>query len=75
MSSEECKFDLQPLSCIDCGAFIGDLGTCEDLAWCEACNSKRLDAYGMKRSGYDLIYSPQEEHGKPPMRVNKVFRK
>lgn len=72
--TNECKFELQPLYCIDCGAFVGDLGTCEDFAWCEQCNSKRLSALGEERSGYDMIYSPQEEKGKPPMRASKVPR-
>lgn len=56
----ECKFDLQPLSCSECGAFIGTLGTCDDTAWCEKCNSKALRARlsnPAAHSGYDLIYS------------------
>lgn len=68
----ECKFEQQPLNCIDCGAFIGVLGTCEDFAWCERCNSKRLNTG--ERSGHDIVYSPQEEHGKPPMHAAKVPR-
>lgn len=73
MDDNECRFELQPLYCIDCGAFIGNLGTCEDWAWCERCNSRRL-AHA-KKSGYDVIYSPQEEKGKPPMRASRVSRR
>lgn len=72
----ECQFELQPLTCMECGAFIGDLGTCEDAAWCERCNSVRLRAYeDGARSGHDIIYSPQFEKGKPPMLAAKVPRK
>lgn len=71
----ECKFDLQPLYCGECGAYIGTLGTCDDFAWCERCNSKRLRAYEAgARSGHDLVYSPQYEKGKPPMHAAKVPR-
>jgi DNA-directed RNA polymerase subunit RPC12/RpoP len=71
---DECKFDLQPLYCDECGAFVGNLGTCEDHAWCERCNSRILATLEVKPSGYDLIYSPQEERGKPPMQVGKIPR-
>lgn len=69
----ECQFEQVPLNCDECGAFVGVLGTCDDHAWCEHCNSKVLREHdkGM-RSGYDLVYSPQEEKGKPPMHVTKV---
>lgn len=71
----ECKFEQEPLNCIDCGAFVGVLGTCDDFAWCEMCNSKRLSAYDANaRSGHDIVYSPQEERGKPPMHAAKVPR-
>lgn len=75
MSDEtnECKFELQPLYCDECGAYVGALGTCEDRAWCNACNSKVLKDYNIgKRNGYDAVYSPQFEKGKPPMRQGKV---
>ena len=35
--AKECQFDLKPLHCSNCGAFIGDLGTCEDQALCGPC--------------------------------------
>lgn len=71
--SGECKFDLQPLNCDECGAYVGVLGTCEDFAWCERCNSKMLRLYDSgARSGHDLVYSPQYEKSKPPMRAAKV---
>jgi len=70
---EECKFDLVPLNCDECGAFVGVLGTCEDHAWCDACHSKSLQNYDAgDRRGYDLVYSPQYEKGKPPMQQAKV---
>lgn len=71
----ECKFELAPLNCSECGAYIGVLGTCEDSAWCERCNSKALRAYDEgARSGHDLVYSPQNETGKSPMLAAKIRR-
>lgn len=63
MEAYECRFELQPLYCSECGAYIGVLGTCEDDAWCEACNSKALQAESNKpdaRSGSDWIYNSVE---------------
>lgn len=59
----ECKFELKPLNCASCGAYIGDLGTCEDFAICSACNSKVLSArFGDNvTTDVDEIYSPAEE--------------
>jgi hypothetical protein len=75
MSDGECRFELGPLSCSECGAFIGVLGTCEDSAWCEKCNSKTLAATlndPNARSGSDLIYSPIEPYG--PLSITKERR-
>ena len=69
----ECKFELHPLNCAQCGAFIGVLGTCEDYAVCDRCQSQDLRDYANgARRGHDLIYSPQFEKGKPPMHVAKI---
>jgi hypothetical protein len=71
----ECRFELQPLYCLECGAATGLLGTCDDAVWCERCNSARLRAYDEgARTGHDLVYSPREETGKSPMHVAKVPR-
>jgi hypothetical protein len=71
--NNECRFELQPLYCGSCGAFIGSLGTCEDYAVCDRCQSQDLKDYeNGARHGYDLVYSPQFEKGKPPMHVGKV---
>lgn len=40
----DCKFELSPLNCSQCGSYIGELGTCEDFAICSACNTKVLKA-------------------------------
>lgn len=70
---DECKFELEPLYCGECGAYIGVLGTCEDVGWCDNCHSRSLRNYEAgDRFGYDLIYSPQEERGKPPMHTAKT---
>lgn len=70
---QECKFELQPLNCGQCGAFVGVLGTCEDYAFCDNCQSRDLRHYeDGDRRGHDLVYSPQFENGKPPMHVGKV---
>lgn len=71
----ECQFELQPLYCGQCGAYVGVLGTCEDFAVCDTCQSKDLRDYEQgARRGHDLIYSPQQEKGKPPMHVGKLPR-
>lgn len=69
----ECKFELKPLYCDQCGAFVGVLGTCEDFAVCDTCQSRDLTDYeNGARRGHDLVYSPQFERGKPPMHVAKI---
>lgn len=37
---QECRFEMVTLYCVDCGGATGILGTCEDVVWCERCNSK-----------------------------------
>lgn len=72
----ECRFEQQPLSCCQCSAFIGVLGTCEDFAVCDKCQSQDLKDYDSgARRGHDLVYSPQDESGKSPMQVAKVALK
>lgn len=69
----ECRFEQQPLYCDECGAYVGVLGTCEDHAWCDNCHLKSLRQYEQgERYGYDLVYSPQHEKGKPPMHDAKI---
>lgn len=69
----ECKFEQQPLYCGQCNAYIGVLGTCEDFAVCDKCNSRDLrDFETGARHGHDVVYSPQFEKGKPPMHAAKV---
>ena len=72
--SGECRFDLKPLHCAKCGAFIGQLGTCDDVAYCGKC-----DSAGLKPSqdddtiiGVDTVYQPEpDQEAKHPMqRVN-----
>lgn len=62
MSDQECQFELQPLYC-HCGAYVGELGTCEDFAICSGCNSKVLKArFGdSARTDIDEIYTPADE--------------
>lgn len=73
MNDNECKFDLQPLYCDYCGAYIGVLGTCEDYALCDTCQSRDLKHWDEgARRGYDLVYSPREEKGKAPVHTGKV---
>lgn len=75
MNNEECRFELQPLYCLECRGATGILGTCEDAVWCEQCNSVRIRAYDEgARSGHDIVYSPQEERGKPPTHAAKIPR-
>jgi hypothetical protein len=71
----ECKFELQPLNCIQCGGYVGELGTCEDFAVCSACNTKVLKArFGDKAStDVDEIFSPAEE-GKFKYERAKIHR-
>lgn len=73
MEAGECRFEQQPLLCDWCGAFVGVLGTCEDYAVCDACQSRDLRDYDNgARRGHDLVYSPQFEKGKPPMLAAKI---
>lgn len=73
MEAGECRFEQQPLYCTNCSAYIGVLGTCDDFAVCDNCQSRDLYKYeeGARR-GHDLVYSPQFEKGKPPMHAAKV---
>lgn len=33
----QCQFEIKPLYCDDCGAYIGEEGTCQDYATCRNC--------------------------------------
>jgi hypothetical protein len=55
----ECRFDLKPLECANCGAYIGELGTCEDSAVCDNC----LSGYKTGKAE-DLIISPKYQETK-----------
>jgi len=70
----ECQFELQPLYC-HCGAYVGELGTCEDFAICSACKSEVLRArFGASAStDVDEIFSPAEE-GKFKYERMKIHR-
>lgn len=74
--SEECRFEQVPLNCSQCGAFIGTLGTCEDVAVCDTCNTKAQRKFSpdTKTTGFDVIYSPQDEDGQSPLKKGKVKR-
>lgn len=66
----ECRFELVPLYCIDCGAAIGELGTCDDRAWCRVCSSRHAGYIDTE----DSIYQPAFEDEKfyQLVHVNKV---
>lgn len=70
----ESKFELSPLYC-HCGAYVGELGTCEDFAICSACNTEVLRArFGSDaQTDVDEIYSPAEE-GKFKYEKAKIHR-
>ena len=53
----ECRFELVPLYCIDCGAATAELGTCDDHVWCRVCSSRHAKYI----SDFDTIYQPPEE--------------
>lgn len=70
----ECQFELKPLRCADCGAFIGTLGTCEDFAVCDRCAHDDLREYDASIGGYDSIYSPQYEEKDGELVITKFQR-
>lgn len=69
----ECQFDLQPLNCAQCGAYIGTFGTCEDFAVCGNCSTKHLERYVKERhTRADLVYSPDYEETKDGQLVRRT---
>lgn len=68
----ECRFDLKPLHCAQCGAYIGELGTCEDEAVCGHCDSRGLEPWQDEDMviGVDTVYQPNEGGKTPRLRVN-----
>jgi hypothetical protein len=35
----ECKFELSEIRCVECGKPTGDIGTCDDRAYCSECRT------------------------------------
>ena len=68
----ECKFDLKPLHCAKCGAYIGELGTCDDVAYCGHCDGAGLKPWVEDGTimGVDTVYQPDEEGETPRRRIN-----
>jgi hypothetical protein len=64
--SRECRFELMPLHCSLCGAYLNQEGTCEDQehAFCSNCAKQEFDSIST-----DHIWQPNydnlDEKGEP----------
>lgn len=60
--SNECRFVLQPLHCSLCGAYVNELGTCEDQknVFCKRCFKKMFGEEVIKAEG-DMIWLPDDD--------------
>lgn len=61
----ECRFDLKPLRCTKCGAYMGELGTCDDVAYCGKCDGGGLEPWRHDDMtiGVDVVHQ-RDEGGK-----------
>lgn len=61
----QCQFEIGPLYCGDCGAYIGEEGTCRDYATCKKCAiledeyPTEEDLCSMVPASHDTITSPK----------------
>ena len=56
---KECRFELKPLHCSRCGAFLNEEGTCEDEqgAFCGPCS---VEYFGLEniKTDKDIVWQP-----------------